>query len=195
MSSKKVSNEEALEASEILARILGIDLDKLEVEKYKALRPVDQLIHDLEKEEVLVPSKGKPRKRLTKRYKHSPSCSGKCGGRCGKNHWTARKKKRREYYRTVERKADIRKRVEGLKTGKGMFGIVTKTWGKRRIEHFSLEEWLTRLYPRLDGRVPSFTRYDTGKGYTLDNMVMRDETGTVVWDGKEELLRELGYIL
>ena len=177
---KKMTTEELLEASEILQRIMGIDLNKVELERYEALRPVDKLIEDLKQDKALQrgpKAKGLPRVRK-------------------KVHWRTKRRRNREYYHAKTKWKNLEKRAESLKTGEGWYAHVILKWDQRGIPHFTLEEWLEVIYPLLEGRVPYFTRYDTGKGYVLDNILVReDKTGDVVFDGKEWLLKKLGYIL
>jgi hypothetical protein len=191
---KKPSTEELLEASALLAKISAIDLDKLDVERYEALRPVDRLIEDLQSDKKVREWKVKPKKK-TKPHRHSPKCKGNCRNRCGSGHWTAKRKKERDYSKS--RRGYLRNwRADKIRTAKGMYSLVVLDWRKKGKPFLSLEEWETVLYPLLDGRVPSFTRYDTEEGFTLENTVMADlDTGNIIFDGKEYILRKLGYIL
>jgi hypothetical protein len=60
----------------------------------------------------------------------------------------------------------------------------------------TLGEFTEHLYPFiLEGKVPTFRRYDTKKGLTLANLIVRDTSGAVLWDGKEYQLKLAGYIL
>lgn len=194
MPRKQISPEEALEASKLLDKIMGIDLDRMEVEKLEALRPVDRLVEELRRDGKLRSGpKGRGLKPKDKR-KHSPTCSGKCRGNCGSRHWRVRRRREREYYHAKTRAKRIDGKIKLLSTPEGWYAWVTKKW--KGVEHFTLEEWLGVIWPAMDGRVPYFTRYDTGRGYTLDNLLVReDKTGDVIFDGKEYLLRRLGYII
>ena len=191
--SKTTSNDEALELLKLLEQINRIDLGELEVEKFEKLAPVDQLVTRLEKE-------GTPMVRVLKKhkkvYKHSPTCSGRCNGICGGNHWKVKAKKRRAYYQEKRKPAKRKKKQELAKTPEGWYQIVTLKWKERRYEFFSLEEWKEILWPHVEGYVPVFSRYDTNKGFTVDNIwVQCNQTGQVIFDGAEHSLRKGGFIL
>lgn len=179
MKDKKMSPEEMLEAARLLERICRIDLSKLEEERFEALRPVEKLVEDLRNDKKLYrgPGKGlgKPKKKV---------------------HWKTKRAKWRQYYQTSVKPRRADKLEEQLTTPEGWYAYVTRKWKVRDIPHFSLEEWTETIYPLLGGRVPYFSRYSTKKGFTLENTLVRATgTGEVIFDGKEHVLRKLGYIL
>jgi hypothetical protein len=46
-----------------------------------------------------------------------------------------------------------------------------------------------------DVKNPSLRRYDVSKPWTLDNLMVLDDGGKVIWDGVEEKMRRLEYII
>ena len=177
---KKPSTDEILEASKLLEKIMGIDLDKLEVERVEQLRPVDRLIEDLKNDKKL--RRGPGNKGLPKRPRK-------------KVHWREKRRRERAYYHAKTKPKKLERKIEMLKTGEGWWTWITRKWRGDGIECFSKEEWMEHVWPHVEGRVPYVTRYDTGKGYTLENVLVReDQTGTVLFDGTEHKMRRLGYI-
>lgn len=178
---KEKTAEEILEAAKLLERIMGIDLGQLEVERFESLRPMDQLVEDLQRD---------------KRLKHRGPKGSTLKRTKRKQHWRTTLRKRREYYHAKTRPREILAKAEQLKTPEGWYTHVTRKWVRMGLEVFTLEEWVGEVWPTLEGRVPYVTRYDTGKGFTLDNVLVReDQSGIVLFDGKEYLLRKSGYIL
>lgn len=60
----------------------------------------------------------------------------------------------------------------------------------------SREQWDEHIALSLGDEEPQLYRYDLKKGFTLDNVwIVSRETHAVLWDGKEAIMRELGYIL
>lgn len=176
---KETSPEDVLELLRTLEKINDINLDRLSTEKFEALRPVDQLVETLKRDKTL---RRGPKDRSM--------------GTRKKVHWKTKRRKWREQYHRNGKRYRLAKIEKQLSSPEGWYEYLIFEWKKDKVDFFTREEWLEVIWPALGGKVPYFNRYDTKKGFTLDNVVVY-ETGTrkVLFDGKEHLLRKMGYIL
>ena len=176
---KKLSNEEILELSRLLVKIQEVDLGKLDEEKFEQLAPVDQVVAKLEDKGLRRQLKAKQQKPKRKKL-----------------HWKTKAARKKAYYYAARKPAKRRKKMELAKTPEGWYQIVTDKWKERGYEYFSLEDWVGIIWPHIGYKVPVFSRYSFTEGYTVGNIWVRDaDTGDTLFDGKEHLLREAGYIL
>lgn len=114
-----------------------------------------------------------------------------------KQHWRTAKRKRRQYYEAVASPRRKQKLAEQLTTAEGWWEHITSSWKrKKQTVLLTEDEWHNVLWPALAGHVFIVQRYDPAKPISLDNIyVTRTATGEVLFDGKEHLLRMLGYVL
>lgn len=183
--------EEAIELHALMERIEKIDLSAVSTATEKIVRGLASF--DLVK--ARSPAKKKP-------------------GRSGANHWKARKaraqaKRSRAY---VAEKKKRKYEWEGIWKEAKASGDEVKAWylwlsrestrmahKKRAGWEISEDQFREFLFPCIvdaEGvpQVPVFQRYDKKGKWSLYNIWMTVE-GKVVYDGKECLLRSLGYIL
>jgi hypothetical protein len=175
----KLTSEDVLDINEILSKIERIDLDKIQIEREEKKDDVTKLIEKMSKNETvrrIVTGKGRPK---------------------GRAHWKARRHRRRDYDRKVAYPKKKEKLAATLVNPEGWYAYLIRGWQMKKIPiGLTLEEFTEHLYPFiLEGKVPTFRRYDTKKGLTLGNLIMRDTSGAVLWDGKEHQLRLGGYVL
>lgn len=164
---------------EVLGKINQIDLGKIEIEKEAKLTPQEKMIRDLKANRHI--------KRMLK---------GK--GRYKANlHWKTKAARNRKYWNEIGNPRRRARIAETLNTGEGWYKYLVDRWRIHRTEvRLTQDEWLSEIYPLLEGRVPIFRRYDTRKPVALDNVLVRDQdTGSVIFDGAEYRLRKLGYCL
>lgn len=151
------------------------DLDK-EIERKQAeMRPMDRLVSELEKGRVIVRKRKRP-----------------------KMHHATRRKKRRMYYAKTEAPRRKKRLAAQLSEGApGWYRYLRKQWLQQKIKvELTEEQFAEVLWPVIDGYVFSVRRYDFKKGIDLHNIWVEDiDTGNVLFDGKEHVLRELGMIL
>lgn len=114
-----------------------------------------------------------------------------------KQHWRTAKRKRRQYYEAVAAPRRRAKMVEQLSTAEGWWEHITASWKRKKQEVLLTEdEWHNVLWPAVQDHVFIIHRYDPHRAISLDNIyAVRTATGEVLFDGKEHLLRTLGYIL
>lgn len=170
---ERMTPEEALELAELLAKISKIEL--------KPNRPEAELVEDLMKDKVL---RRGPKGIGLRKPKKKPL------------HWKTRRKKAREVYHAKGKQQRMARKIKKTDSAEGWYKIVNDKWRERSIPYFTLEEWLQVIWPALGGRVPCFTRYDTSKGFLLENIVVReDKVGTVLFDGMEYRMWRKNYIV
>ena len=164
------------ELNDLMQQIGNIDLEKVKLEREDKMLPMEKLVADLKRD-------GKVSRIIKRR---SP---------VKKLHWKTKRKKRREYYHSVMKVKRISKNAVLLSTPEGWWEYLTTSWKRKKIPvDMTEEEWLEVVWPTLKGRVPLFARYDTNRGIALDNIYVRDNRNLkVLFDGKEHLLKTLGY--
>lgn len=186
---KPMSPTEALEMAELLEKLKGIDLNKVETPA-AVDTPVDQMIRNLKNNKTVTRAlKGKGR------YKANL-------------HWKTKAHKNRKYYAEVGAPRRRARLAELLTTPEGWYEYVVANWKRHRIPYrLTLEEFLEHVYPGMcrntDGtfaerarNVPVFRRYNTRKPMALNNMIVRDmDTGEVLFDSTEYVMKKLGYAL
>ena len=116
-----------------------------------------------------------------------------------KVHWKTAQRKRREYYQSTAKHRRIIKKGELLSTGaEGWWEHIRGHWYQKGYAvELTKEEWTEIIWPALGGRIPVFRRYNTNAPISLENIYIV-ESGTqktVLFDGKEHKMRELGLIL
>lgn len=175
--------EEALELERVLSVIKGIDLDRAIEQKQAEMLPVERAIARLNNGGSLV------------RRAKAKSVRKK------KAHWKTRQaRKRAENQLYYARRLKDRRReelAEKLKTAEGWWEHVSGTWKRKRVGlKITKEEWLTEVWPKVEGRIFITYRYNTKEAMSLGNMLVKDsDTDNVLFDGKEYALRKNGYIL
>jgi hypothetical protein len=176
---KELSPEEILSLLGTLEKITDINLDTLENQRFEALRPVDRLVEDL---------------RNDKKLRRGPKGMGR--PKAKRQHWKTLRKKKRIYHAVRGKRLKMEALAEKLTTPEGWYEHVTYKWKREGHTMFTLDEWVNVIWPDLGGRVPYFNRYDTGKGFTLDNVVVYEAgTNKVLFDGMEHRMKKLGYLL
>jgi hypothetical protein len=92
--------------------------------------------------------------------------------------WQTKRKKKREYNRTA------RQQYHQLKLRFGLRWAIT------------LEVWLDEVAPYLEGYRVKVGVYDKEAPVDIENLWVSDKTsGAKLWEGAEERLRRLGYML
>lgn len=115
-----------------------------------------------------------------------------------KQHWRAKRRWRKNYYHEVTVPKE-RQRRAALLEGDG-WSLVQDYWHRSKKEYsITKEEWMENVEEYVTGKMFTVNRYDTTKGYSLDNIIVRQTSsgmrGAVLFDGKECRLRQLGFIL
>ena len=189
MSQKKENNgQQALELEALLRKIGKVDLDKVQEVERSQLPQMEQLIISLEEGGDFIRKMkdrtGVGRTRSTPKVHHSTLRA-------------RRRKKYRDYYHTKGRVLRRQATAKLLSTPEGWWKHITQKWREKGVEVLMTEEeWLTVVWPTLEGNVPVITRYNPGLPISLDNLlVYKSNSRTVLFDGKEWKLKELGYIL
>lgn len=115
-------------------------------------------------------------------------------GRC-RQHWRSRKKYLKNYHKTT-RAPKTRDMVVRTLSSEGWYGYMCMRWKKRKIPvEVTREEWEAAV-GLMENVVPFIERFDTSKGISLDNILIRDRTTrVVVFDGAEYSLRKNGSVL
>lgn len=167
---------------ETITKIDAIDLAELDRAVEARKTKIDRFEEKLEK--------GLKVGRKVKRKNGRPYNNGK-----GPQHWRTRKKYLKEYHKRVRAPKNRAKRLAALRES-GWYGYMVIGWKKRRIPiEVTLEEW-EEAVGTMENVVPYVERLDTSKGISLRNIVIRDaDTGVVVFDGAEYVLRTDGLIL
>lgn len=121
------------------------------------------------------------------------------GGR-RKAHWKERKRKQRErmrpYMAQKYKEATMPRRKRLAEEGK-WWDYYLMEWKKRGYKVEATEEqWLEYVQPTFtEQSVPVVFRFNTAKPIRLENLMIRDtETKTVLFDGQDWMLRQLGAI-
>lgn len=180
MGKDKMTPAEVLELNELMRRIEAIDLGKLEEEKRDALTDVERMVADLSENKVV-------RRVIAGKSDRTPR---------GKNHWKQRRKRARMYARERGNELRRRKLAESLKTPEGWWEHIMKPWRTRAKVYLTYEQFLEHIYPWIEkGHVVTFRRINSLRGLSLDNLVVRDTRGELLFDGSEWKLRKMGYIL
>lgn len=182
--------EELLEAHELLSKIRDDTLTKTKSDQ-------DKLLESLESFDI-VKARKKPKAKK---------------GNSGKDHWRAREKRKKEARRRHyvseknKRKYEWKQIFENAKASGDPAGAWYQWLGREstRMAHkrrkgwkVTEEEFRTYVWPTLlDGegnpKIPVMQRYDKDGLWELSNMYLTVD-GSVVFCGKEYLMRELGYI-
>lgn len=177
------SPDEMLKMAEALEKIRRGDLGE-KPERAVNLSPIDKAVADLKA--------GKPFKRaLATRAKVSRP----------KAHWSKKRAAKRKYDRTryTEVLRPMRKQAlaERIQTAEGWWEVARKGWERHGIPvEMTEQEFCEVVYPAFYPHVPVFFRLDKGKGWSLDNLLVRDtETRKVLFDGNEHTLKLLGFVL
>jgi hypothetical protein len=172
--------EEAMEYADLIRKLNAIDLDKVQDEKRAALSPMERLVADLgENKDVARRLKGKRKK----------------------THWKKAKRLKREYdrtrYREVLKPQRKKELAEKLTTAEGWWEYLNRNWRWLKTPvTMTQEEWTEVVWPRLNGRVPVFFRYNTKEPISLANIVVKcTETREVMFDGQEWDMIRMGYVL
>lgn len=112
-----------------------------------------------------------------------------------KQHWRAKRRWRKQYYREVLVPKE-RQRKAALLEGDG-WGLVHDYWHRTCKEYtLTQEEWMEFVEPGVVGKMFYVNRYDTTKPYTIENLIVRESsTRKVLFDGMEHKLKSLGYML
>lgn len=173
-----LSPADVLLANEIAAKLSKVSLGELLERERKKLTPMEKLAEDV--------ASGVEIKRRRKKAK--------------KQHWRTAQRKRKVYYRTVYAPHLKKKQAELLRKGaEGWYTYLTAGWRRRKVEvELTLEEFTEVVWPALKGRIPIFYRYDTTKPLSLHNIWVEESEAsekTVLFDGKEHLLKATGYML
>jgi hypothetical protein len=177
-----LSMEDVRELTELYEKIKAIDLDKAVEERVASRTPVEQLVEDLK---ANVPN---ARRALAKPKPHYHTVRAK------------KRKHHRDYVREVYRPRRKAALAEKLSTPEGWWEYLNIAWDKRpdvKVE-LTYDEFVEYIYPVTAGVGLVFVvlRYDTNKPVRLDNIYIKDtKSRRVLFDGKEHVLRSLGYII
>lgn len=186
------SPEEMLKMAEALRKIREGEFDRKAEDKLNKT-PIDRMVEDL--------IANRDVKRALKIKKVARP----------KVHWSKRRAAKRKYdrerYKEILRPMRKQALAERIQTAEGWWEVATKGWERHGIPvEMTEEEFKTVVFPCLCerdeagslrlARVPVFFRLDKGKGWRLDNLLVRDtESRKVLFDGNEYGLRLRGYIL
>lgn len=171
--------EDVVEAMEIANRIARLDLEGI-IESRKT--PLDRV---LEKADAgLLDAVNRSR-----RPKPKPK----------REHWRTRKKKRKEVYHRVTKPKRQMRKLEQLKGGaRGWYQYLRTGWIKSGTKFtLSEEEFVEHIWPRMEGRLPMFLRYNPNEPVSLYNVyvVDVDNEKQVLYDGMELQMKQSGYML
>lgn len=173
---------EALQALlDTIAKVDQIDLQQLDAAVEARRSKIDRFTELMEKG---VKQNRKPKKN------GRPYNNGK-----SRQHWRTRRKYLKDYHQKVRAPKNRAKALAALRE-KGWYGYMCIGWRKRKIPvEVTLEEW-TETIGTIENVVPYVERYDTSKGISFENILIRDrDTGETVFDGKEHYLKQSGCIL
>lgn len=167
------------ELQELFNQLDKIDLSALEKEQEQRKTSIERIIEDVKLGNRLV------RQAAKRRPPGRP-----------KLHWKTRianrKKTKAKYYQNTWKPRRAAETAERMLTPEGWYEHITLYW---KGERFSLEEWLTVLWPRLEGKVPAFKRDDVKKGWTLENVCMFESgTSKLLYCPEDWKLAKLGAI-
>lgn len=185
---KEVSVEDVLTIEEMLRKISSVDLDMVQQAERAQLPQMEQLILSLEEGGDIVRKMkdrtGNGRKRSTPKEHHNTRIA-------------RRRRKDREYYHSTKKHQRKKALAAQLRTPEGWWAHINKLWRQSKVPvQLTLEEWVSVVWPALDGNVPVITRYNPGLPIQLDNLLIyKSNTRDVLFDGKEYHLRTLGFIL
>lgn len=118
-----------------------------------------------------------------------------------KKHWSTKKALKRKYdrerYKEVLRPMRKAALAESIQTAEGWWEVARKGWERHGVPvEMTEEEFKTVVFPAFYPHVPVFFRLDKGKGWRLDNLLVRDtESRKVLFDGNDYVLFTLGYTL
>lgn len=134
------------------------------------------------------------------------------GAGSGTKHWTAKRKRLREYYRKIAYPRIMRK-LSHLVESEGWYDVMVRGWKQNGWDvQLTREEWNTHVEPILREKkvVPYTERYYTNiPVITIDNILIyprgasrspnkaghRPRNEQPVFDGAEHKMRRLGYII
>lgn len=78
----------------------------------------------------------------------------------------------------------------------GWYPVLREQWQAAGVEcELTREEWDMLVAPAVGDKLPNIRRYDTSKPVGLSNIWVVGRKGEVLFDGKEHVLKSLGYIL
>lgn len=177
MGKDKVRPEDVLEMNDLLRKIGEIDLGQVAVEKEARKTDLERMLDELAtNRKVRRIIKGKSSKPLS---------------------WQAKRKRRREWARNVGYPRKKAKLAIELTTPEGWWKFLVHYWRRKKITlALKEEEFYEHIYPLIEkGNVPIFQRYENKGKISLDNLIVRNTRGEVLWEGAEWKLRKLGYVL
>lgn len=172
--------EELLEALEVANRIAGMDIEgMLEAKR----TPLEKALAKADEE--LVAS-------INRRRRAKPASAKR-------EHWRTAKKKRKEIYHKVTKPRRQMRKAEQLRGGaKGYYQYLRTGWIKTGTKFtLSEEEFITHVWPHINGRLPMFLRYNPKEPVSLYNIyaVDVDNEKQVLFDGMELRLQQQGFTL
>lgn len=175
--------EEQLELHRLLSEIREIDLTKHRTEQERVIKSLDSF--DIVKERKKAPAK-KAKKHWQTVQKHKREAR--------RRHYVNEKNKRKYEWKGLFEEAQ----KSGDEAGvwyKWLSRESTRSANKQRPGwKITEEEFREFIWPALAGRIPVIQRYDKDGYWSLHNTWWSVE-GKAVFDGKEHLLRELGYTI
>lgn len=137
---------------------------------------------------------------------------GRQGAAPGRQHWSAKRKRIREYYRKIAYPRMLRK-LSQLVESEGWYDVMVRGWKQSGWEiKLSREEWNTHVEPLLreNKAVPYTERYYTNVPViSLDNILIyhrganrgpnragyRARNEKPIFDGAEWKMKQMGYIM
>ena len=175
--------DEVLALLELEQKLARLDLEKIAEEKIAKLPEREALIRALENN-----------REIPKRLKAMRKGPGR-----PKLHWKTKEKRRRETqrkYQATVYQPKVRERKARMLKEEGWYPVLVEQWKAGKIEYdLSREEWNEIVAPKVGDSLPNIRRYDPGKPVSIDNIWVVSTKGTVLFDGKEHKLKELGYML
>lgn len=187
MQLKDLNPTELQEFLELQRKLQALDLGELEKAREERLSPREKVIRKLESQGT--------KSAVTRTLKRGP-------GR-PRLHWKQKKRKHREYMRVYMRSyrevgAPKRKqmRAEFLKDG-DWFSYCEESW-KKNSQKYTLtrDEYFEYIAPHVGESKPVFFRYDKQEPISLYNVVVKcSDTRRVLYDGKEQQLKDIGAAL
>ncbi len=187
---KDLSPEDALAYMRFVAKLEEVDLEKLEARRLEKLTPVEVVL-----------DRAKAGGRLDRAVK---AAGKKRGPGRPKLHWKTRAKRYREYHRKyqLDRYHEVLKprrkaEVIALLTDRDWYTYMLPGWKRRKVKvKITKEEWDRAVRPGIGELLPVVFRYDSREPISLYNILIKDsDTRQVLYDGKEQELRDKGYAL
>ena len=194
MQGKGIESTELEELLRSLQLIEQINLPEQEDESY-----IDAFFTEKEKKRV------ESRVRGAKKAKERglKGLQGRQGAASGRQHWSAKRKRAREYHRLIGYPRQLRNMA--IKIGQeGWYDTMLRGWKRMGWDvQISLEEWNLHVEPVLKEKkaIPFTERYySKNPTIKLENILIygraeRTRLSVPVFDGAEWSLRQNGYIL